>query len=150
MHTCRMAGIRSDRERRSWARAVWQYGEPVHAIIYYAPERRGATDALGLQGGRMSYFGRRAAPLGAGTPAVVSALSYNFHPQMVARAIPDAWGCATPAVLLDARLDSMDRAMRRVLGDDAVSSSSVARAAELAATAVAGCNMAGRPMGAAN
>src|SRR4051812_7586702 len=150
MHTCRMAGIRSDRERRSWARAVWQYGEPVHAIIYYAPERRAATDVLGLKGGWRSYFGCRAAPLGAATPAVVSALFYNFHPQMVARAIPDAWGYATPAALLDARLASMDRAMRRVLGDDAISSSAVARAAELAAAAVAGCDMAGHPMGAAN
>jgi hypothetical protein len=37
-----------------------------------------------------------------------------------------------------------------VLGDDVVSSSPVARAAELVAAAVAGCPMAGRPMGAAN
>ena len=138
------------RDKWSWARAVWQYGEPVHAITYYAPERRAATDALGLKGGWMSYFGCRAAPLGAATAPVVTALFYNFHPQMVARAIPDAWSCATPAALLDARLASMDGAMRRVLGDDVVSSSSVARAAELAAAAVAGCNMAGRPMGAAN
>ena len=28
------------------ARAVWQFAEPVHAVIYYAPERRAATDAL--------------------------------------------------------------------------------------------------------
>jgi hypothetical protein len=138
------------RDAESWARAVWQYGEPLHAITYYAPERRAATDALGLKGGWMSYFGCRAAPLGAATAPVVTALFYNFHPQMVARAIPDAWSCAPPATLLDARLSSMDSAMRRVLGDDVVSSSSVARAAELAAAAVAGCDMAGRPMGAAN
>ncbi len=132
------------------ARAVWQYGEPVHAIIYYAPERRAATDALGLKGGWMSYFGCRAAPLGAATAPVVSALFYNFHPQMVARAIPDVWSYAPPPALLDARRAAMDGAMRRVLGDEVVSSSSVARAAELTAAAVAGCNMAGRPMGAAN
>jgi hypothetical protein len=134
----------------NWARAVWQHGEPVHAIIYYAPERRAATDALGLKGGWMSYFGCRAAPLGAATASLVSALFYNFHPQMVARAIPDAWSYATPAVLLDARLAAVDSVMRRVLGDDVVSLSSVSRAAELAAAAVAGCSMAGRPMGAAN
>src|SRR5204862_2794706 len=99
------------------ARAVWQYGEPVHAIIYVAPETSAATDALGLKGGWMSYFGCRAAPLGAATAPVVSALFYNFHPQMVARAIPDAWSCAPPAALLDARLYAMDGAMRRVLGD---------------------------------
>src|SRR5438046_111476 len=98
----------SDREDRAWARAVWQYGEPVHAITYYAPERRAATDALGLKGGWMSYFGCRAAPLGAATASVVTALFYNFHPQMVARAIPDAWTLATPAALLDARIAAMD------------------------------------------
>jgi len=48
----------------SLARAVWQFGEPVHAVIYYALERRAATDELGLKGGWMSYFGCRAAPLG--------------------------------------------------------------------------------------
>ena len=140
----------SDRDECSWARALWQYGEPVHAITYFAPETRAATDALGLKGGWMSYFGCRAAPLGAATAPVVSALFYNFHPRMVARAIPDAWSYATPAALLDARFTAIDAAMRRVLGDDVVSSSLVSGAAELAAAAVAGCNMAGRPMGAAN
>jgi hypothetical protein len=132
------------------ARAVWQHGEPIHAMTYFAPERRASTDALGLKGGWMSYFGCRAAPLGAATAPVVSALFYVFHPQMVARAIPDAWSCATPAALLDARLAAIDGTMRRVLGDAVVSSPSVSRAAELAAAAVAGCNMAGRPMAAAN
>jgi hypothetical protein len=134
----------------SRARAFWQYGEPVHAVIYYAPERRAATDALGLKGGWMSYFGCRAAPLGAATAPVVTALFYNFHPRMVARAIPDAWTYAPPDALLDARITAMDSALRRVLGDDVVSSPSVARAAELAAAAVGGCDMAGHPMGAAN
>ncbi len=40
--------------------------------------------------------------------------------------------------------------MRRLLGDDVISSPSVSRAAELAAASIAGCDMAGRPMGAAN
>jgi len=132
------------------ARALWQYGEPVHAITYFAPETQAETDALGLKGGWMSYFGCRAAPLGAASAAVVSAIFYNFHPQMVARAIPDAWGHASPAALLDARLTAMDTAMRRILGDEIVSSQPVARAADLATAAVAGCNMAGRPLGAAN
>ena len=132
------------------ARAFWQYGEPVHAVIYYAEERRAATDALGLKGGWMSYFGCRAAPLGAVAAPVVTTLFYNFHPRMVARAIPDAWSYATPDALLDARITAMDSALRRVLGDDVVSSPSVARAAELAAAAVAGCDMAGHPVGAAN
>ena len=134
----------------SRARALWQFGEPVHAITYYAPERRDATDALGLKGGWMSYFGCRAAPLGAVSAPVVTSLFYVFHPAMVARAVPDAWACASPAALLDARLSSMDLAMRRVLGDDAVTSTAVARAAELASRAVAGGDMSGRALGAAN
>lgn len=132
------------------ARAIWQYGEPVHAVVYYAPETRAETDALGLKGGWMSYFGCRAAPLGAAAAPVVAALFYVFRPQMVARSVPDAWAYATPEALLDARLSAMDGALRRVLGDEAVASPRVARAAELAAAAVAGCTMAGRPMGAAN
>jgi len=134
----------------SLARAVWQFGEPVHAVTYYAPERRAATDALGLKGGWMSYFGCRAAPLGAVEAPVVAALFFNFAPSMVARAVPDVWSYATPAELLDARIESMDGALRRVLGDEVVQSSGVARAAELATAAVAGCDMTGRPMGAAN
>src|SRR5438874_7292458 len=134
----------------SVARAIWQFGEPIHAITYYAPETRAATDTLGLKGGWMSYFGCRAAPLGAVAASLATALFYNFHPKMVARAIPDAWSYATPAALVDARLAAMDGALRRVLGDDVVSSSAVGRAADLAAAAIAGCNMAGRPMGAAN
>ena len=132
------------------ARAIWQYGEPVHSILYYAPEVRAATDALGLKGGWMSYFGCRAAPLGAVSAPVVNALFYNFHPKMVARAIPDAWIYAAPSDLLDARLAAMDRAIRRILGNAFASSASVSRAATLASAAVANCNMAGRPMGSAN
>jgi hypothetical protein len=134
----------------SRARAIWQYGEPVNAIVYYAPETRAATDALGLKGGWMSYFGCRAAPLGTANAIVVSAIFYNFHPHMVARAIPDAWSYASPSALLEARLVAVDGAMRRVLGEDVISSPSMSRAAELAAAAVATCEMAGRPLAAAN
>src|SRR5438552_2554895 len=130
------------------ARRAWQLVEPLHGLTYFAPETRQATDALGLKGGWMSYFGCRAAPLGAVSPAVVTALFFNFHPSMVARAIPDAWACASPPALLDARITSMDAALRRVLGDDVVRSESMRRAATLAAGGVAECDMAGRPMGA--
>ena len=140
--------LQADAERR--ARAVWQFGEPVHAVLYYAPERRSATDALGLKGGWMSYFGCRVAPLGAVEAPVVTALFFNFAPAMVARAIPDAWQYASPSALLEARIDVMDQALRRVLGDDTVRTEAVARAAELASAAVAGCDMTGRAMGAAN
>jgi len=132
------------------ARAFWQYGEPINAVVYYAPEVRAATDRLGLKGGWMSYFGCRAAPLGAVAAPVVTALFYVFHPQMVARALPDAWSIAAPEALVGGRLAAMDAALLRVLGDDVVASPSVARAADLAVEAVAGTPMAGRALGAAN
>jgi hypothetical protein len=131
------------------ARMVWQFGEPVHAVTYFAPETRQHTDALGLKGGWMSYFGCRAAPLGRVPPEVVGALFYNFHPRMVGRALPDAWTYASPTRLLDARLDAMDEALRRLLGDT-VETAGVQRAADLARQAVERCEIAGRPLGAAN
>src|SRR5262249_34016377 len=59
------------------ARRMWKALEPYHAITYFAPETRQATDALGLKGGWMSYFGCRAAPLGALGPEPVAAMFYN-------------------------------------------------------------------------
>ncbi|HET6298785.1 MAG TPA: hypothetical protein VFG33_35785, partial [Kribbella sp.] len=76
------------------ARRMWRVLEPYHAITYFAPDTRQATDALGLRGGWMSYFACRAAPLGPVGPELVAAVFYNFHPDMVARALPDAWSHA--------------------------------------------------------
>jgi hypothetical protein len=155
------------------ARLVWQFGEPVHAVTYFAPERQQRTDQLGLKGGWMSYFGCRAAPLGPVAPAVVCAVFYNFHPRMVNRAIPEAWGFASPQQLLDARLDAIDQSLRRLLGEaidsrevrraadlaraaidvllgEAIDSREVRRAADLARAAIDACDHAGRPLGAAN
>ncbi len=131
------------------ARMVWQFGEPIHAVTYFSPETRRHTDRLGLKGGWMSYFGCRAAPLGPAPPEVVGALFYNFHPRMVARALPDAWSHASPERLLDARLDAMDEALRRLLGD-AIDADGVQRAAVLARQAVECCEIAGRALGGAN
>lgn len=131
------------------ARRLWQVVEPLHAVTYFAPETRAATDALGLKGGWMSYFGCRAAPLGPVGPAVVTAAFYNFHPAMVARAIPDAWTYSAPQDLLGARLEAVDRAYRRLFGDD-LDAPAWREAAGLVAEAADGCDVAGRPLAAAN
>jgi hypothetical protein len=130
-------------------RRMWRLYEPIHAITYFAPETKAATDALGLRGGWMSYFGCRAAPLGAASAALVTATFYNFHPAMVARAVPDVWGYATPDQLLDARLSAADVAMRRIFGA-AIGTKDVAEAAALARTAAETTDNAGRPLGSAN
>ncbi|WP_410786646.1 SCO6745 family protein [Kribbella sp. C-35] len=127
------------------ARRMWKVLEPYHAITYFSPETRKATDALGLKGGWMSYFGCRAAPLGPVGPEIVAAVFYNFHPAMVARSLPDAWSYATPAQLLEARLTAVDNAVRRLFPD-----SDVTRAAELGRRAAELAPVAGRPIAAAN
>ncbi|WP_134110840.1 SCO6745 family protein [Kribbella pratensis] len=137
------------------ARRMWKALEPFHAITYFSPETRQATDALGLKGGWMSYFGCRAAPLGAVGPELVAAMFYNFHPAMVARSLPDAWTYATPEQLLDARLTAVDNAVRRLFPDEPPyqtvwSGDAVKRAAELARQAAELAPVAGRPIAAAN
>lgn len=131
------------------ARLVWQYGEPIHAVVFFAPETRAATDGLGLKGGWMSYFGCRAAPLGAATAAAVTSIFYGFHPQRVERAIPDAWAYADPQQLIEARLSAMDAALARLLGE-AIDGLDVRRAASLATAAARSADFSGRPLGAAN
>jgi hypothetical protein len=127
------------------ARRMWKALEPYHAITYFSPETRKATDALGLKGGWMSYFGCRAAPLGPVGPEIVAAMFYNFHPAMVARSLPDAWGYATPTQLLEARLTAVGNAVRRLFPD-----ADVGRAAELGRRAAELAPVAGRPLAAAN
>src|SRR5438132_7532064 len=130
----RSRGQRKERamptEAERMARLVWQYGEPIHALMFFAPETQAATDAVGLKGGWMSYFGCRAAPLGPVPAEVVTSIFYGFHPRAVERSIPDAWSYAEPSKLLDARLSAMDAALRRVLGN-AIEGHDLRRAASL-------------------
>ena len=132
------------------SRRMWRAFEPYHAVAYFAGDVRRATDALGLKGGWMSYFGTRAAPLGAVPAEVVIAVFYNFHPEMVRRAIPDAWSYASPEALLRARLEGVDQSLRRLLGPEVAADPGIAEAAELARAAAEATGIAGRPLGAAN
>jgi hypothetical protein len=125
---------------------MWVRFETYHDVTYFTPESRAATDALGCRGGWMGYFGMRAAPLGAAPPEVVTAVFYNFHPRMVARALPDAWRIASPEQFLDTRLAGVDGALRRLLGDV----DGLAEAAELATEAANAAPSAGRVLAAAN
>jgi hypothetical protein len=75
----------------------------------------------------------------------VTAVFFNFHPAMVARALPDAWALAPPDDVLEARLRAADRALRRLMPDD-VGSPAEAAAAELAREAAEAPALAGRPL----
>jgi hypothetical protein len=130
---------------RSFARRMWQHLETYHAVVYFAAEKKASYDAAGLKGGWMGYFAARAAPLGAASAELVTAVFYNFHPRMVRRSIPDAWSFSTAQRVLQARLEVMDAALQRLLRTTAVD-----EAASIALDAAARCDAAGRPLFAAN
>ncbi|HET6393033.1 MAG TPA: hypothetical protein VFG13_09470 [Blastococcus sp.] len=132
------------------ARRLWALAEPFHALTYFAQECRDAAEKVGLRGFWNGYFALRAAPLGPVGPEVVTAVFHNFAPGFVGRRVPQVWVDASPAAALDARLAGIDAAVRRVLGDDWLSSAEAAEAADLAATAAAAVDLPGRPLGAAN
>jgi len=52
------------------SRSMWTLFEPIHAVIYFAPEARSAYERAGLRGFWRGYFASRAAPLGAADPAL--------------------------------------------------------------------------------
>jgi hypothetical protein len=131
------------------ARVLWRLIEPVHAITYFAPEALSAFREAGYRGFWMGYFAGRAAPLGPASPQLVHALFYNFGYDRVAKALPDAWTYAPPAVALHARERGATSALRRQLGVHA-RDDGVAAAAELLARAAAAAPLEGRPLFAAN
>jgi hypothetical protein len=127
------------------ARRAWTLFEPIHAIVYFAPEASEHYKAAGLRGGWMGYFASRSAPMGAVTPGVVTAVFHGFQPAMVARAIPDAWHYSSPEGALKARTGIADSALRR-LWSDQVESADVAQAASAAIAAAQSLRGGGRPL----
>jgi hypothetical protein len=131
------------------ARRMWQALEILHMTVHFVPEPRDAYRRAGLRGGWMGYFASRSAAMGPVPAEVVMATFYNFHPRMVRRAIPDAWGFASPAEVLAARFEGADAALRRLLGRW-VEGEEVAEAAGLARQAMEGQDPSGRPLFAAH
>ncbi|WP_254205292.1 SCO6745 family protein [Nocardia alni] len=130
-----------------FARDMWRVLEPVHGVTYFAPECASAFKAVGLRGFWMGYFGGRAVPLGQVGPSVVEAVFYNFHPDMVRRAIPDAWKFAAPEAILDARRTSSAQVLCGLVPDIAGIAAQVLPALTAAIDAAPVC---GRALFAAN
>jgi hypothetical protein len=129
------------------ARRFWAAIEPLHAVVYFAPEPLEAARKTGLRGFWMSYFASRVAPLGPLPAPAVEAMTYGFAPAMVARAIPDAWKFAAPEAVLEARLASAPAALREHAG--AALLGPAAELADLLWEGAAGCRFDGRPLAAA-
>ncbi|MEW2164316.1 hypothetical protein AB0912_15180 [Streptomyces sp. NPDC007084] len=132
-------------------RRLWHLLEPLHAVLYYAPEsfEEAASLGYGTEDRWPSYFPYRAAPLGPVGPERVTSAFYSFSPRMVAEHINPAWRKASPRQVLAARERSVDRAYRTLFGER-VASPEIAEAATLARRAAEAANTAGRPLAAAN
>jgi hypothetical protein len=128
------------------ARKTWRTVEPIHGMIYFAPEATASYARLGLRA-EAGYFASRSAPMGAVEATTVIATFFNFHPDLVTRALDGLWEMVTPEAVLAARLEAASGSLRRMLGD-AVDSPEMTRAAELARQAAlrAADRPAGRPL----
>src|SRR6059058_5438855 len=84
------------------ARKTWRTLEPLHGLIYFAPEAEERYAALGI-GGRAGYFASRAAAMGPVPADVVIATFFNFNPDLVRAAIPASWETSTPNRIMGAR-----------------------------------------------
>ena len=133
------------------ARRMWHQLEPVHAMIWYAPEVFAEAATLGYDTSARwpSYFAWRLAPLGAAGPRLAASVCYSFSPDMVAAYVPAAWAVASPQQVLAARERAVDQ-MYRALFAGLIGTPGLAEAAELAREAALDAGTGGRPLAAAN
>ena len=120
--------------------------EPYHAVVYFAPDVKSAFEEIGLPGFWRGYFASRAAPMGSVPAEVVIATFYNFHPDMVRRAMSETWSRTDPAAVTEARVRLADRTLRAWLGEEAIASPDVAEAARLSRRAAEAASPLGRPL----
>ncbi|MFJ7413889.1 hypothetical protein ACIQWZ_24215 [Streptomyces sp. NPDC098077] len=100
-------------------RQMWHLLEPLHAVLYYAPEAFEEAAALGYdtEGRWSSYFAWRAAPLGPVEAEEVVRTFHSYAPEMVGCYVPAVWATAAPEDVLAARLRAVDRSYRALFGD---------------------------------
>jgi hypothetical protein len=120
-------------------------------MIYFTPHGPAAYAEVGITHQRMAYFASRSAAAGRAPAETVIATFFNFNPAIVRKVIPAAWDIASPAQVLAARLDAVDRSLRQAWPDE-IESPQVREAAELARRAAerAACRLEGRPLFAAH
>lgn len=128
------------------ARRIWTTLEPIHDVVYFGAGIKEAGVGIGLRGYWQTYFAFRAAPMGPVTPGTVTAAFAGFHPDMVGKALPDAWSRTSPQRCVEARSVASTRLLRAAgAREDAC-----ARAVELLLPALRGADPTGRPLFAAN
>ncbi|MFE1462084.1 hypothetical protein ACFW6M_13435 [Streptomyces nigra] len=118
----------------------------LHSTLYFAPETREELGALGITHPKAVNFAVRAAAMGPVGAGPVTAAFYNYKYEAVARHVPAVWEVASPEAVLAARSRAVDRTLRRLLGEDVVTSAEMAEAARLALRAGEACSRSARPL----
>src|SRR5688500_389579 len=90
--------------------------EPIHAMVYFAPEAQEEYAALGLAGQAELSSPSRAAPLGRASWQLVQSTFFVFSPLAVQFGVAEAWTKTTPEAVVEARLRGVDRALQRMAG----------------------------------
>ncbi|WP_328877925.1 SCO6745 family protein [Streptomyces sp. NBC_00299] len=118
----------------------------LHSTSYFAPETGKELGDLGITHPRAVNFAVRAAALGPVGAGAVTATFYNYKYDLVARHVPAVWAIASPQDVLAARARAVDAALRRLLGEETVTSPEMAEAAHLALQATEACSRSARPL----
>ncbi|MBT2417843.1 hypothetical protein J7F01_39535 [Streptomyces sp. ISL-22] len=118
----------------------------LHATSYFAPELGKELAALGITHPRAVNFAVRAAALGPVGAGAVTAMFYNYNHTLVARHVPAVWAIASPEDVLAARARAVDASLRRLLGEETVTSPEMSEAARLALRATEACSRSARPL----
>ncbi|WP_217142327.1 hypothetical protein [Streptomyces sp. AC627_RSS907] len=118
----------------------------LHSTHYFSPDLGRELGALGVTDPRAVNFAVRAAALGPVGAGAVTAAFYNYKHELVARHVPAVWETVTPQQALAARARAVDATLRRLLGEDALTSAEMSEAAGLALRAAEGCSRGARPL----
>ena len=130
---------------QSTARFLWQRLESYHGLIYFVREADEHYTAIGLDRGRMGYFGSRAAAMGPVPAEVVIATFFNFNPSIIRAVVPEVWRRVSAEALWQARLAAVDAALTRIFGSR-VEQPDIVRAGELLRGILPACSPEGRPL----
>ncbi|MGZ3118927.1 SCO6745 family protein [Streptomyces sp. H62] len=122
----------------------------LHSTHYFSPDLGRELGALGVTDPRAVNFAARAAALGRVGAGVVTATFYNYRHDLVARHVPAVWETVTPGQALAARERAVDATLRRLLGEEILTSPEMSEAAGLALRAAEGCARGARPLYAAH
>ncbi len=126
-------------------RKFWRTLEALHTVVYFTPEAAPAYKAIGLRGYWSGYFASRSAPLGTPSAELVTATFFGFAPEMVGKAVPDAWKLADRDEILATRKILATRALDSIIGTE-----DVLPVADALLEAAEGLSYAGRPLAAAH